>query len=60
MKMNHPKTTQLEDWPEGWLKFKCASLLKNPQFLAMYDHEKKESGLPITKDEMIKFIKDNA
>lgn len=57
MKHLHPSNTPLSEWPDGWLKMQCASLLKDSTYIALYDHEKQQKNYPVTRIEMIDFIK---
>ena len=56
--MPHIRDVPLEDWPPGWLKLQVASLLNKPDYILMTVREKEGAGLPITPDEMRKFIKE--
>lgn len=51
-----PNETPLKDWHSGWLKLECASLLDEPLFIMLHDHEKREKNYPVTDDEMRAFI----
>lgn len=57
MAMQLPQDVPIEDWSRGWLVFTCASILEEPQFLFMYDEEKRKRGWPVTMDEMRDFIR---
>jgi hypothetical protein len=46
--MPHPKTTPLEQWPNGWLTFEVASLLDVPGYIVMHEDEKRIAGYPVT------------
>jgi hypothetical protein len=52
--MPRPKDIPLEQWSQGWLKMECASILRErePCYLLLHDHEKREKKLPVTDDEM--------
>jgi hypothetical protein len=54
--MPHPKDTPLELWPQGWLVLEVASLLDRPEYVIMFDREKRSHNLPVTSDEMRDFI----
>ena len=47
----------LDEWPDGWLKLECSSLLNEPTYIILYDSEKAEKGYPVTREEMIKYIR---
>jgi hypothetical protein len=53
----HPRTTALEDWPEGWLKLEVANLTKYPSYIVMTDEEKREVNYPVTVEEMRQYIR---
>jgi hypothetical protein len=55
--MPHIKDIPLEKWPPGWLKFQIASLMGSPEYLLMHDHEKRKAKLPVSIEEMRKYIK---
>ena len=43
--MPHPKTTPLEQWPNGWLTFEVASLLDVPGYIVMHEERKEDRRL---------------
>lgn len=47
----------LRDWQEGWLKMEVATLSHNPGYPLMNDQEKRSKELPVTREEMIAYIK---
>lgn len=47
----------LEDWSNGYLKFEVASMLNDPNYIAMLDYEKEDREYPISRDEMIKYLR---
>ena len=54
--MARPNNTPLKDWPPGWLKMECASILGEALFIMLHDHAKRAKGYPVTNDEMREFI----
>lgn len=52
-----PRDIPLEQWTNGWLKFDVARKLDYPIYLVMHDHEKRQMGFPVTREEMIAFLK---
>lgn len=54
--MAHPKDIPIEQWTPGWLRMECANLLDRPDYILMHDHEKRAAGLPVTGQEMIRFV----
>jgi hypothetical protein len=55
--MPHIKDIPLEKWPPGWLKLQVASLIGNPEYILMRDHEKRHANLPVSAEEMRAYIK---
>ena len=55
--MPHPKDLPLEFWTPGWLKLEVASLADRPDYILMFDDEKREANLPVTTEEMRDFIR---
>lgn len=47
----------LEEWSEGQLKFETASLLNLPEYIIMQNQEKKDLDYPITKEDMITYLR---
>lgn len=47
----------LEQWNLGQLKFEVASLLKEPSYLIMLDYEKEDRKYPISREEMIRYLR---
>lgn len=54
----HPGDTPLEQWTQGWLVLEVASLLDRPEYILLYDAERKAKGWPVTQDEMRAFIRE--
>jgi hypothetical protein len=52
----YPSSTPLSKWLPGWLKLEVAHLLNKPEYLVMYDDEKRLRGYPVSEDEMRQFI----
>ena len=50
------KDVPLEQWPLGWLAMECASLLDDPLYIVMHEHERRSRNLPATEQEMRAFI----
>lgn len=51
---HHPQNTPLSQWPDGWLKMSCSD--EKVLYIIMHDHEKREKGLPVTREEMIAYL----
>lgn len=49
--------TPLEQWTDGQLKFEVASQSNIPQYIIMFDEEKVNNSLPVSREEMIKFLR---
>ncbi len=47
----------LRDWTEGWLKMEVGSLSHHPDYPLMHDQEKLSKELPVTREEMIAYIR---
>lgn len=58
MTVRTAKDVPIEDWPPGWLKLEICRLTREPDYLDMSDHEKVEHGLPVTEEEMRKFVEE--
>lgn len=54
---NHPKDVPISEWRDGWLMFETASLLDKPEYILMFDSERKAKGFPASREERIAFIK---
>jgi hypothetical protein len=54
----HPSTTPLEQWRPAWLKFACADIL-DAAYITATDAEKSRRGWPVTRDEMVTFVRQN-
>lgn len=50
--------TPFEEWTNGQLKMETASQLNDPAYIMMLDYEKEDRKYPVTREEMIKFIRD--
>jgi hypothetical protein len=57
--MPHIRDVPLERWPSGWLKLQTASLLNQPGYILMTNKEKRDCGLPVSEEEMRKYIEEN-
>lgn len=55
--MGYPAETPIEEWSDGWLKLEVATIAKDATYLIMYDNEKRSAGYPVTREEMIAFVK---
>ena len=51
------KLWPMDEWPLGWLQFKIAMLLHRPEYLKMTNRDRKAARLPVTRQEMVEFIK---
>lgn len=49
--------TSLEQWTSGQLKMEVASQLDEPYYIMMLDYEKEDRKYPITREEMIKWLR---
>lgn len=49
--------TPLEQWTSAQLKFEVASQLNEPYYIMMLDYEKEDRKYPITREEMIKWLR---
>lgn len=47
----------LEQWNSGQLKFEVANKLNDPYYIMMLDYEKEDRKYPISKEEMIKYLR---
>ncbi len=56
----HPKDVPLSEWKDSWLRLTVAGLCNQNEYIMMQDREKRMRGLPVTRDEMIKYIGDNS
>lgn len=54
--MVHPKKVPLYEWKDSWLKMTVAGYARKPEYLALTDHEKKDRGYPVSREEMIEYI----
>lgn len=52
---HHPQNVPLEQWNDGWLKM-SVSCHVDPTYLIAHEHEKRERGWPVTRQEMIEFL----
>lgn len=50
--------TPLEKWTNGQLKFEVASQLDEPSYIIMLDYEKQDREYPVSRDEMISYIRE--
>jgi hypothetical protein len=50
----------IEQWEPRWIVFKVAMIIGRPEYLSMNDQDKRKANLPITRDEMLAFIKSKA
>lgn len=55
----HPSTTPLEEWPPGWLVLETASLLDEPGYIMMHEHERRAHGLPDSDEARRAFIREH-
>jgi len=55
--MPHPKDVPLDKWTDGWLVLEVASLLDDPLYIMMHEHEREAKAYPVTRAEMIGFIR---
>jgi hypothetical protein len=49
--------TPLEQWSLGYLKFETASMLNCPEYIRLHDHEKRSHNYPVSREEMIQFLR---
>lgn len=47
----------VEEWPDGWMRFKTAMVLQRPDYLQMTEYERRISKLPVTRSDMLEFLK---
>ncbi|MTJ93889.1 MAG: hypothetical protein F8N36_13675 [Desulfovibrio sp.] len=52
---HHPQNTPLSKWTDGWLKMSVAGHTA-PEYIVMHDHEKRDRGWPVTRQEMIDLL----
>lgn len=52
--------TPLEQWTNGQLKFEVASQLNEPSYIMMLDYEKEDRKYPVTREEMISYLRKGA
>lgn len=58
MQARTPREVPLEEWPRAWLVLELCSILRNPTYMVMTEHEKVEKNLPVTDGEMRAVIRD--
>lgn len=49
---HHPQNVPLSQWTDGWLKMSVSSYTDD-YYIMMHDHEKRERGWPVSRQEMI-------
>ena len=47
----------MDEWPDGWVKFKVAMLMQRPAYMHMTVADRKAARLPVTRQQMVDFIK---
>ncbi len=48
-----------EEWSNGQLKMQVASALNDPYYIMMLDYEKEDRKYPISREEMIAYLKNS-
>jgi len=52
---HHPQNVPLSQWTDGWLTLSVCNHT-DPSYMGAHDHEKRERGWPVTRQEKIDLL----